>query len=384
MRHRVVVLGAGYAGLPAAKRLARQVRPDEVDVVLISARPSFVERPRLHQLATGQRLRDIDLARFTKGSGVRLKIGQVTEIDLVARRLVVDAKDHEYTVDYDILVYALGSTSEVDAVSGVRENAFDFSGTEASARLHRHMSTVDGPLVVCGGGLTGIESAAEFAESYPGLRVELVTAGAVGGWLTPRARAYIDRSFHSLGVRVHERALVEKVLPDRLALTDGSEIPFATCLWAGGFTVPKLARESGLTVDGRGRIVTDELLRSVSHPDVYAIGDAAAVPGVWGSALAMGCRSGGFTGPQVADIIAARLAGKNPPPFRFRYIHECISLGRKRAVVQFLKRDETPKKSILTGWLAMRYKEIVLSSAVLLFRWSGPYRPHRRISLATR
>ena len=80
--------------------------------------------------------------------------------------------------------------------------------------------------------------------------------------------------------------------------------------------MPDLARASGLAVNAGGRAVVDTTLRSVSHPDVYVIGDAAAAPGAWGEQLAMGCRSGGFTGPQVADIVAARLAGREPKPFR--------------------------------------------------------------------
>jgi NADH dehydrogenase FAD-containing subunit len=337
----------------------------------------------LHQLATGQRLRTMDLTAYLQGTGAILRVGTVESIDLDSRRVALRSGPSGSTVDYDTLVYALGSTGEMDRVPGVREHAFAFTGPETSRRLHERVSGLrGGKLVVCGGGLTGIETAAEFAESFPELEVELLSAGEIGGWLSPRARRYLTKSFARLKVQTAENARVAEVAADRLVLADGDAVPFSICVWAGGFVVPSLARDCGLKVDGRGRVLTDSTMRSLSHPEVYAIGDAAAVPGPWGDALAMGCRSGGFTGPKVADVIAARMAGKKPREFKYRYIHECISLGRKRALVQFLKKDETPKKSILTGRLGLRYKETTLNGAVVLFRWPGPYLRRRRVRLA--
>jgi NADH:quinone reductase (non-electrogenic) len=373
MTHRVVVLGAGYAGLPAAKRLARQVYAEEVSVTLINASPTFAERPRLHQLATGQKLREVPIAPLL-GSAVRLRVGRVVALDPHAKRLKLGDGS---TVEYDTLIYGLGSTTALSGIPGVADNAFGFTDADSAAQLRDAMSGAR-RLVVCGGGLTGIEAAAEFAESFPSLDVELVTSGRPGGWLSDKGQRYLDKSFMKLGVRVRPNARIAAVEADRLVLADGGTVPFSVCIWAGGFTVPELAGESGLAVDDRGRIRTDDTLRSISHPDIYAIGDAAAVPGSWGDSLAMGCRSGGFTGPQVADIVAARLTGAEPRPFRFRYFHECISLGRKRALIQFLRRDETPKNVVLKGRLGIRYKNTVLNSAVTLFRWPGPYLHLRR------
>jgi NADH dehydrogenase FAD-containing subunit len=111
---------------------------------------------------------------------------------------------------------------------------------------------------------------------------------------------------------------------------------------------------------------------------VYVIGDAAAVAGTWGSELAMGCRTGGFTGPKAADVIAARLTGREPGQFRYRYIHECISLGRRHGLVQFLNADESPKPTILTGRKAIAYKSVTLNGAKAFFRHSGPVLARRR------
>jgi NADH dehydrogenase FAD-containing subunit len=233
-------------------------------------------------------------------------------------------------------------------------------------------------VVVCGGGLTGIEIATEIADAHPRLRTQLVSARPPGGWMSPRARDYLDSTFDTLGVDVLDGVRVERVDPGGLVGTDGVTRPFDLCVWATGFTVPDLARTSGLAVAPNGRALVDATLRSISHPDVYVIGDAAAVAGTWGTQLAMGCRSGGLTAPAVADVITARLSGAEPRPFRYRYFHECVSLGRRRGLVQFLAEDETPKDRVLTGRKALWYKDIVLHAARVYLRHPGPYTLRRR------
>jgi NADH dehydrogenase FAD-containing subunit len=209
-------------------------------------------------------------------------------------------------------------------------------------------------------------------------RVVLVSWPQPGSWLSPRAQKYLRAAFDRLTIEVRSGVRVEEVKEDCLLLAGGTTLPFDGCIWAGGFRVPDLARETGLTVNEGGRVLVDSTLRSLSHPEVYAIGDAAAASGTWGECVAMGCRSGGFTGPYVADAIADRLAGRTPKDFGFRYSHECISLGRRDAVIQFLNADESPHNAILTGPLAVRYKEVVLRSATWLFNRPGPYTPRRR------
>ncbi|MFB9904029.1 NAD(P)/FAD-dependent oxidoreductase [Allokutzneria oryzae] len=368
----VVVLGAGYAGLVAAKRLARQSR---AAVRLVNAEPDFVERIRLHQAAAGQSLAELPLADLLGDSGVDLVVGTVTEIDLAARLVRVGA---DRVLRYDILVYALGSVSEADAVPGLAEHAVTLSDRADAARLAERTARCR-TITVCGGGPTGVEVATELAESHPGLSVRMITKGRVGGWLSARASRYLDRQLDRFGIEVIGDAEVVRVERGAVVLADGTRVGSDVTVWCGGFTVPVLAREAGLAVNERGRVVVDETLRSVSHPEVYAVGDAVAVAGPWGAELSYGCRSGGFTGPYAADTIAARLAGRAPKPFRFRYVHQCISLGRRRGLVQFVRgADESPLWMFLRGRIATWYKEIVSSSAIWLFRHPGPYLSRRR------
>jgi NADH:ubiquinone reductase (H+-translocating) len=381
MGHQVVIIGAGYAGLPAAKRLARQVRPDEVTVTLVSAFGDFVERPRLHQLAVGQNIEAMPLRRYLEGSGVRLIAASVTGIDLDEREVcTTDERGRRSAVRYDTLVYALGSNIDLTSVPGAGQHCITLVGPSAAAELHDRLTSLapGATVAVCGGGLTGIEIAAEIATAFPTVRMRLVSASAPGGWLSDKGRRYLARTLAELGVEVVDEARVERVDAGRLVLTDDRRVPFELCVWAAGFIVPMLARKAGLAVNRVDRALVDETFRSITHPEVYVIGDAAAIAGSWGEQLAMGCRTGGFTGPKVADVIAARLTGRDPKPFAYRYIHECISLGRQHGLIQFLNRDETPKNRILTGRKAIMYKNATLNGAKLLFRHSGPMSARRR------
>lgn len=383
MTHRVVIIGGGYAGIPAAKRLARRVRSDEVSISLISAFPDFVERPRLHQLAVGEDIERVPLTRYVKGTGIELIAASVTGIDLSKRELqTVDGSGRDRIVGYDTLVYALGSNIDVTSVDGVAEQCTTLMGTSSSFMLRSRLVSLaesgGATVTVCGGGLTGLETVAEIAESFPNIHTRLVSASTPGGWFSAKGRGYLDRTLTTLGVDVVDRARVASVDEGRLVLSDSSTIPFELCIWAGGFRVPDLARRSGLVVDTADRALVDRTLRSISHPDVYVIGDAAAVSGPWGDQLAMGCRSGGFTGPVVGDVIAARLTGREPKQFRYRYFHECLSLGRRHGLIQFLNADETPKNRILTGRKAIAYKNATLNGAKFLFRHTGPALARRR------
>ena len=374
--HRVVVLGAGYAGLPAVNRIARQTYRDEVELVLISNHDQFVERPRLHQLATGQPRPELPLRKFLK-PGVDLRVGHVDRLDAAQRTLHFGRTDQPWSLQYDTLLYAPGSTIDLSA-PGVAAHAHSVA-TPESARLVSSLLSQDpkARIVVCGGGLTGLELAAEVAESYPSSDVSIVTRGELAGWLSPRARDYVRKSMAALGVHVQDDTSVTRVESGNVATSRG-DTPFDLCLWAGGFVVPQLAAQGGIQVDRNGRVVTDLSMRSVSDEAVYALGDAAAVSGPWGDSLAYGCRTGGFTAPTAADAVVARLTGRPAPRLKFRYIHECLSLGRRHHVIQFLDKDGAVRARTLRGRKARMYKDLVLDSGRWTVKHAGPYGPVRR------
>ncbi|WP_188190467.1 NAD(P)/FAD-dependent oxidoreductase [Nonomuraea sp. SYSU D8015] len=372
MTDRIVVLGAGYAGLGAAKRAAARLRRGDAQVTLVNARDHFVERVRLHQLAAGQRLPDLPLARLLEGSGVELVVAEVTGLDLQARVVRLDAAP--YSLSYDVLVYALGSGADMEAVPGIREHASTLAAPDQAARLRSRVGD-SGSVAVVGGGLTGIEAATELAERYPRLTIRLISGGRIGDGLTEPARRHLHRAFHRLGLTVDEHAAVTAIGADGVLLNDGRELPAETVVWAAGFRVPELAAQAGLATDEHGRMLVDPALRSLSHPEVFGIGDAAAAH-TPGGASRMSCQTGLPMGLQAGDRVADLLRGRQLRPARIRYVWQNVSLGRHDGVTQFTRADGSPLGSaLLTGRASARFKEAITRGTVWAMRHPGPYRP---------
>ena len=367
--HRVVVIGAGYTGMLAAIRLAHRTRRTGVRITLVNPSPRFAERLRLHQIAAGQELADHRIPDLLAGTGIRFVQGTVTALDPGRNAVTVDDGT---ALGYDTLVYALGSSTDTGGVPGADTHACTLNGPQVAARFAarlRDVAASGGAVTVCGGGLTGIEAATEIAEAHPGLDVTLVSLGEPGAMMGERARAYLHRAFDRLGVTVRTGRGVTKVLPDAVELDGGELVPSQLCLWTTGVRVPTLAADAGIAVDEGGRILVDATLRSVSHPNIQAIGDAAAVRQAWGPIHGT-CQSGMPTAQHTADTIARLLRGKPAKRFRFGYVHQPVSLGRRDAVIQFTHADDTPRRLYLTGRAAVRYKDFVSSSPLTTYRLS--------------
>ncbi|MFI9009486.1 NAD(P)/FAD-dependent oxidoreductase [Actinosynnema sp. NPDC053489] len=362
MAEHIVVVGAGYAGLAAAKLAAKWTGSR---VTLVNERDRFVERVRLHQLAVGQPMRgDVPLADLLKGTGVELVVDRVTDLDPEARKVRLTTG----ALAYDRLIYALGSRADVSGVPGAAEHAHTVATREDAEELAVALRSAR-TVAVVGGGLTGIEAAAELAESRPDLDVLLVTGGGFGEALSEKGRRHLVRAFDRLGARVRDHARVAEVRADGLVLDTGELVPADVVVWTAGFTVPDLAARAGLAVDDRGRVVVDQELRSVSHPDVLAVGDAAAIKRQDGLELRMACATGLPTTQQAVRALAKRLGGGEPADgLRFKYVQQCISLGRRDGLIQFVDADDRPKERVLTGRSAARYKELIVRIAFLFQR----------------
>ncbi|WJK36690.1 FAD-dependent oxidoreductase [Solwaraspora sp. WMMA2065] len=375
MRHRIIVLGAGYAGASAAGRLARRLDPGNVAITVVNAETDFVERVRMHQLATGQDLKPRPLREMFAGTGVELRIAKVTGVDVDAGTVTVTASDGDTAagngtggtdvLGYDTLVYALGSGWNPGAVPGVAEHAAEIASRPGALRLRQRLAGLAAgqPVIVVGGGLTGLEAATEIAEARPDLDVALAVRDGLGGTLSPKGRAHLRKVLAGLDITVHEHTAVTGVAADRVTTADGGAVPAAVTVWTAGFAVHPIARNTGLTLADSGQIVVDETMRSVSHPNVYAVGDAAWVIGPGDRPLRMSCASGIPTAWQAADAVAARMTGGKLPNTPLRYFNQCISLGRREGLIQYVTADDRARPAVLTGRLAAVYKELVCKGA---------------------
>ncbi|WP_017580413.1 NAD(P)/FAD-dependent oxidoreductase [Nocardiopsis valliformis] len=362
MRYRIIVLGAGYAGAASAGHLARQLHPDDVEITVVSAEPDFVERMRLHQLAAGQELRRLPLTRMFAGTGIRLRVARVTALDAERSTVTVTGEEGTEQLEYDTLLYTLGSTSADHGVPGVNEYAFNVADRPSAQRLRELLDELgdQGRVTVVGGNLTGIETATEIAESRTGLRVTLVTTGEVGGWLGDKARRHLLRAFDRLGIAVHQQSTVERVGATGVHVDDGTVLPADVTVWAAGFTTHPIAAASGLKVEENGQITVDRMMRSVSHPQVYAAGDSAHTIGDNGQPLPMSCASANLTRTQVTATIVGDLTGRKVAKAPLFYPGNCVSLGSKDAFFQVVDGEARSKTWSVRGWAATRIKAAVL------------------------
>ncbi|MFB7605981.1 NAD(P)/FAD-dependent oxidoreductase [Streptomyces gardneri] len=367
MEHRIVVLGAGYTGAAAAGRIAKRLHREDVTITLVNAEPDFVERVRLHQIAVGQELKPRPYGEMFAGTGVELKLAKVTAVDVDRKTVAVAATDGpgREELAYDTLVYALGSGWNDGGVPGTAEHAHEISSRPGALRLRDRLASLEAgrPVVVVGGGLTGLEGATEIAEARPDLDVSLATRGALGDWLSEKGRAHLRKVVDKLGITVHEHAAVDAVEADRVTTADGRTIPADVTVWTTGFAVRPIAGATTLELTDGGQIVVDSTMRSVSHPDVYAVGDAAMALGAGDKPLRMSCASGVPMAWQAADAIAARLAGTKVPHIDIHYSQQCISLGRGDALIQFVTAEDQAVEKALTGRMAARYKEMICKGA---------------------
>lgn len=354
-RTKIVVLGAGYAGMMAALRLSGKTRKLNTEIMLINGVDTFIERPRLHQAETGQDVPQTPIREMLRGTRVRFRQGWVTGLDLDTRAVIVQAPQGEEAVSYDFLVYALGSMVDQVTVPGVRENAYvlDPRGANATSALREKLRTLTGRVVVVGGGATGIEGATEIKGWFPHLQVSLVTDSKFGAFKGPRVERHFREAFAQQGIQIHEGQRIRSVESGQLILAEGKSVSFDLCLWGGGFRALPLAREAGLKVNNRGQILVDPFGRALSLPDVYAIGDAAHPVEEPGNPMRMSLLTAMTRGVHAADNITALLRGQAQSPLSFAYYGQGIAMGPNDAVGFLGFPDDKPRGPILRGKIAV-------------------------------
>ena len=335
-RPRVLVLGGGFGGLGAVKKL----EDADADVVLIDAHDYHTFQPLLYQLATGllepsavgHALRD--LVHGQENATVHMT--SVTAIDLEQREVQLAEMA---PLTYDVLVLALGAEVNFFGTEGAAEHAFPMYTLSDAVRLKDHLlkrweaadkdpSLVDdGALnvVVVGGGPTGVESAgaiaelyrSDFAKDYPGIpqenaRVVLVEAGpTVFAMFKPNLQAYAAEALQERTVEVVTGERVASVAPTRVTLKSGTSIAAHTLVWGAGLQGNKLVQSLGLDLERGNRIAVGPDLAVAGRPDVYVVGDVAAITDAkTGQVLPQLGSVALQSGEHVGETIARRLEGQ--------------------------------------------------------------------------
>lgn len=376
----VLVLGGGYAGMLAAARVARR---GNAAVTLIDQRAAFVQRIRLHETLAGAAVPTLAYGPALARRGIRFEQAQVVGIDPARQEVRVAAGGVAQRLGYDYLIVALGSLTTA-RVPGVADYTLRLDDPrtigQASGELRR-LAASGGRALVVGGGLTGIEAAAELAGQLPGLWVTLAAGESFGQGYSVAAARYLRASLAGLGVQLHEGGRVATLEPKRAWLDNGEPLAYDACIWAGGFAAPALLAEAGLATDTQGRALVTPALHIDGNPTLFVAGDSAAA-GDEGHAVRMGCVTALPLGTHAGENVAAALAGSPLRPFSFGFPGRNISLGRRAGLVQFTDRRDRPSARIITGMAAATVKELVcrmtleavrgeLRTGLPLYHWLG-------------
>lgn len=369
-KKQVLIVGGGYAGLTVAARLAEGAGSNAA-VTLVDARAEFSQRIRLHELLAGRRVRSFGYERLLQRRGIRFVQAFAEYLDPDLGRLIVrTAEGVREELPFDHAVLALGSRTAT-RVPGVAEHAVRLDEPhlvrQAGLRL-LGLARTGGRVLVVGSGLSGIETAAELAERYPGLRVTLAGSGRLGEQFSAAGAAHFRARLAVMNVEVLEGARVEGLETGNACLRGGARVPFDLCVWTAGFSAPSLAREAGLAVDMDGRAQVDAALRSASHPYLFVVGDAARALRD-GVPLRMSCAAAMPMGGHAGENLCRVLRGETPLPFRFGFSARCVSLGRKDALLQFVNGDDSPREQVWTGRKARWMKELICRATFSLPQW---------------
>ncbi|MEZ4867244.1 MAG: FAD-dependent oxidoreductase [Caldilineaceae bacterium] len=332
----ILILGAGYSGVMAALRLAGRTKGLKTTIILLNAQDHFVERPRLHEQATGTVLQRRALPHMLRGTPVRFIQGRVVALNPTTQQVEVETGSGVQHFRYDYLINALGSRVNRPNIPGVQEYAhtLDPDGKLATDALRAKLTTLGkSPFraVVVGGGATGIEAATQIKGCYPQSEVTIVTQGAVGAFKGAQVQKHLQGALREQAITPIEQASVLRVSADGVWLAD-QRIPADLILWAGGFVASPLAREAGLQVNAQNQLLVDPYLRSFSHPNIYAVGDAAFPVEEPGAPIRMSLFTALVSGAQAAENIAATLKGQPLQPLSFVWYGQGIALGPNDAV----------------------------------------------------
>lgn len=366
-RKRVIVVGAGFGGLWAARSLAKHLEPGQADVLLVDRNNYHTFFPLLYQVAAAE-LAPSDIAYpvrsiLRKTPGVRFRMGGLRRVDLGARTVQID----EETISYDRLILAIGSESHDFGVPGAREHAFflrwmddaiplrqrvlacfEAASVERNPERRRRLLT----FVIVGGGPTGVEFAGALAELFVGParrdyqeiapgepRIVLLEAtDRVLRAMPPHLSAFAAERLEKRGVELRVDTMVERVDATAVHIEGDDAIPTDTVVWTAGIQGDPRVRQWGLPTGRSGRISVTPGLHLSDHPEVYVIGDLAyleapdpadpskqvALPQVAQVALQMGTHAG--------ENVARSLRGFPARPFHYKDLGMLAVIGRNAAV----------------------------------------------------
>ena len=326
---RILVLGAGFAGLWSAIGAARAldergIGSDRVEVTVVNATPWHSIRVRNYEAdLDGTR---VPLADVLDPIGVKLVVAEIADIDISHCAVTCLADGKTLQLGYDRLVFALGSRLARPPIPGLREHAFDVDTYDAALRLGAHLSRVDDTVLVIGAGATGIEVATEMAARQP--RVILADRSPrIGAALGDGAASVVEEALATLHVETRPGVTVASIDRTGATLADGERIEAATVIWCAGMEASPLTARFQVPRDRLGRLPVASSLKIEGLAAEFAAGDAAwfAIDG--DHACVMSCQHGRPMGRFAGHNVVCDLLGEPTLPLAIDWYTTIVDLG---------------------------------------------------------
>lgn len=391
---RLVIIGAGFAGMYAALSAARLrdiqgVSPEELEIALVAPEPTLVVRPRLYE--PKPETLTAPLLDVLKAIDVAYVQGSVEAVETSSRIVqITTAKGARRTLSYDRLVVATGSRLFRPHIPGLAEHGFSVDSLDDAIALDKHLhGLADRPaangrdtVVVAGGGFTGIEAATEMPTRLREIfgknakpRVIIVDRNkAIAPDMGEGPRPVIEEALRNLGVETRLGAGVASLDETGVTLSSGEHIETETVIWAAGIRAAPLTAQIPGERDNFGRLLVDRDLRVPGVPGVFATGDAArAACDDAGNYALMSCQHATRMGAFAGNNAAAELLGVPTKPYHQKGYVTCLDLGEAGA----LFTTGWERKVAMVGDVAKKTKQQINTV------WIYPPQAERAAALAS-
>nr|WP_251058206.1 NAD(P)/FAD-dependent oxidoreductase [Vibrio cincinnatiensis] len=363
---RIIVVGGGAGGLELATKLGRTLgRKNRANITLVDRKSSHLWKPLLHEVATGSLDEGVDALSYrahAKNHSFDFQLGSLEAIDRESKKVVLSELTDEHgellmpkrELHYDLLVLAIGSTSNDFNTPGVREHCIFLDSPEQAHRFRTEMNneflklhakngqgTVD--IAIVGAGATGVELSAELHNAVKELRtygfgdldssklnVNLVEAGErILPALPPRISAAAHSELTKLGVNVRTSTMVTKAEKEGLTTKDGDKITATIMVWAAGIKAPDFMKDiAGLETNRINQLVVKETLQTTRDDDIFVIGDLAQCTQADGSFVPPRAQAAHQMASLAFKNIVAKLNGRELKPYLYKDHGSLVSLSR--------------------------------------------------------
>ncbi|MFS0727188.1 NAD(P)/FAD-dependent oxidoreductase [Paenibacillus sp. 1P07SE] len=319
---RFVILGGGYGGITIAQTLLEGHIPDDIVVMMIDRMPFQGLKTEYYSLVAGT-VADYDLrVHYPTDPRLVMKHGEVTDVDLTSRLIHMEDED---PITYDWLAIALGCTDRYHGIPGAEEHSTSLQTFSAARQTYRLLGDVKpyGQVCIVGGGLSGVEVAAELREARRDLNIQILDRGEnILSAFPVKLQRYVSSWFNDHDVRTVGGVSVSR-LERGVIYNRDQRIDTDVTVWTAGIQPVPIVQRIDLPKDPQGRLIIDEHHRLPEHPEVFVVGDCASLP------FSPSAQAAGAQGKQIAEVISAEWRGRPPKLGRIKLKGVLGSLGKK-------------------------------------------------------